>query len=281
MIHPNETEAATAERKRLSGRVVLLFGAGSSGPGMGNGKAAAIAYARAGAAVVCVDMNQTAAEETRDLILAEGGTAEAHVADVTRGADVEAVVTQTLGRFDRIDVLHNNVGIGGRGGPVELSEEAWHRVIDANLTSVFLTTKYVLPHMVRRGSGVVTNISSVASIRYGGYPMISYAASKAAVNQFTVCLALQYARQGIRANAILPGFMNTPMIVPTMNALSGGNVDAALAFRDRICPTGKMGEAWDVANAAVFLASDEAKYITGACLVVDGGLSGTTYVSMG
>jgi NAD(P)-dependent dehydrogenase (short-subunit alcohol dehydrogenase family) len=266
---------------KLSGRVALVFGAGSSGPGVGNGKAAAIAYARAGAAVVCVDLVQSAAEETRDLIVDEGGTATAEVADVTRAADVEAVVDKALARFDRIDVLHNNVGIGCRGGPVEITEEVWHRVLDTNLTSVFLTTKYVLPIMVRRGSGVITNISSVASIRYGGYPMIGYAATKAAVNQFTSCLALQYARQGIRANAILPGFMNTPMIVPSMTALSGGNLDAALAFRDRVCPTGKMGDAWDVAHAAVFLASDEAKYITGACLVVDGGLSCTTYVSMG
>jgi NAD(P)-dependent dehydrogenase (short-subunit alcohol dehydrogenase family) len=273
--------AAPAGRARLTGRVALVFGAGSSGPGLGNGKAAAIAYAREGASVVCVDVSEAAAAETAGLVSEEGGTAVADVADVTRGADVEAVVKRALGRFDRIDVLHNNVGIGQRGGPVELSEEAWHRVVDTNLTSVFLTTKYVLPVMVRQRRGVVTNISSVASIRYGGYPMISYAATKAAVNQFTVCLALQYARQGIRANAILPGFINTPMIVPSMEALSGGNLEAALAFRDRVCPTGKMGEAWDVAYAAVYLASDEAKYVTGACLVVDGGLSGTTHVSMG
>lgn len=266
---------------RLEGRVALVFGAGSSGPGMGNGKAAAIAYAREGASVVCVDVNELAATETKGLISAEGGTAEADVADVTRGSEVEAVVQRTLRRFDRIDVLHNNVGIGAKGGPVELTEEAWHRVVDTNLTSVFLTAKHVLPVMVRQGKGVVTNISSVASIRYGGYPMIAYAATKAAVNQFTVCLALQYARQGIRANAILPGFMNTPMIVPSMTALSGGNLEAALEFRDRVCPTGKMGDAWDVAHAAVYLASDEAKYVTGACLVVDGGLSGTTHVSMG
>lgn len=268
-------------RGRLEGRVALVFGAGSSGPGLGNGKAAAIAYAREGAAVVCIDLSEESATETTSLVTAEGGTAVADVADVTRAADVEAVVNRALARFDRIDVLHNNVGIGARGGPVELSEEAWHRVVDTNLTSVFLTTKYVLPIMERQGRGVVTNISSVASIRYGGYPMIGYAATKAAVNQFTVCLALQYARQGIRANAILPGFINTPMIVPSMSALSGGNVEAALAFRDRICPTGKMGDAWDVAYAAVYLASDEAKYVTGACLVVDGGLSGTTHVSMG
>jgi len=267
-----------APRGRLEGRVALVFGAGSSGPGWGNGKAAAVLYAREGARVVCVDRLEDAARETQRIIAAEGGTAEAVCADVTSSADVQEAVRRTVQRFERIDVLHNNVGIGEAGGPVDLSEEAWRRVLDTNLTSIFLTTKHVLPIMERQGRGVVTNISSVASIRYGGYPMISYAASKAAVNQFTRCLALEYARRGIRANAILPGLMNTPMIVAPMAALMG-DVEAAIAFRDRVCPTGKMGDAWDVAHASVYLASDHAKYVTGTCLVVDGGLSGTAFVS--
>jgi NAD(P)-dependent dehydrogenase (short-subunit alcohol dehydrogenase family) len=158
------------------------------------------------------------------------------------------------------------------GGPVELTEEQWDTVLDVNLRGAFLTCKHVLPVMVRQGKGAIINISSVAAIRYTGYPYAAYYAAKAGVNQFTVGLALQYARQGIRANAIMPGLMNTPLI---HQQISGQYTDAAamVKARDEACPMGRMGTAWDIASAAVFLASDEAQYITGVCLPVDGGLT--------
>lgn len=256
---------------RLKDRVALVFGAGSVGPGWGNGKATAVLFAREGAKVVAVDINGEAAEETRAIIAGEGGTCDAITADVTRSDEVEAAVEATVRRHGRIDVLHNNVGITEMGGPVELPEASWHRVMDINATSVFLTCKHVLPIMERQGKGAIVNISSLAAIRYTGYPYIAYYAAKAAVNQFTVGLALQYAAKGIRVNAILPGFMNTPLI---HQQISGqyASADEMVRARDALSPTGKMGTGWDIANAALFLASDEANYITGVCLPVDGGV---------
>jgi NAD(P)-dependent dehydrogenase (short-subunit alcohol dehydrogenase family) len=160
------------------------------------------------------------------------------------------------------------------GGPVETSEESWDRVNDVNLKSMFLTCKQVLPHMERQGKGAIVNIASVSGIRWLGVPYISYAATKAAVIQFTRVIALQYARSGIRANSILPGMMNTPMVhAAEVIAAYGGSVEEMVRRRDDQCPMGRMGDAWDVAYAALFLASDEAKYITGTELVVDGGLT--------
>jgi NAD(P)-dependent dehydrogenase (short-subunit alcohol dehydrogenase family) len=174
----------------------------------------------------------------------------------------------------RVDVLHNNVGILEVGGPVEASEESWDRVLKVNLKSMFLTCKMTLPHMERQGRGAIVNISSITAIRYLGVPYISYSASKAAVVQLTQSIAMQYAAHHIRANVILPGLMNTPMIVkPLKDAYTGGDVQKMIDIRDEQCPMGTMGDAWDVAHAALFLASDEAKYITGAELVVDGGLT--------
>jgi NAD(P)-dependent dehydrogenase (short-subunit alcohol dehydrogenase family) len=259
---------------RLQDKVAMVVGAGSSGPGWGNGKATAVLFAREGARVFCVDINPAAAEETAAIIRGEGGTAESFRADVSRAAEVEAMVARCLEVYGRIDVLDNNVGIVEVGGPVEASEESWDRVIDVNLKSMFLTCKQVLPAMLRQGGGVIVNIGSIAGIRDTGVPYISYSASKGAVVPFTRSVALQYARQGIRANAILPGLMNTPMIVePLKGAYAEGDVEEMIRKRDAQCPTGKMGDAWDVAHAALFLASDEAKYITGTELVVDGGIT--------
>ena len=257
--------------KRLEDKVALVFGAGSVGPGWGNGKATAALFAREGAKVVGVDVNPAAAEETRAIIAEAGGTCHAEVADVTKSDQIRSVVDRTTQRFGRIDVLHNNVGITEMGGPVELSEESWHRVIDINATSIFLTCKHVLPIMEKQGKGAIVNISSIAAIRYTGYPYVAYYAAKAAVNQFTVGLALQYAAKGIRVNAIMPGLMNTPLI---HQQISGQykTADEMVAARDALVPTGKMGTGWDIANAALFLASDDASYITGVCLSVDGGL---------
>jgi NAD(P)-dependent dehydrogenase (short-subunit alcohol dehydrogenase family) len=257
---------------RLDGRVALVAGAGSSGPGWGNGKASAVAYARAGAAVACLDVEEKAAAETAAIITGEGGRAIALACDVGKDGDVAAAVASVEARLGPIDILHNNVGIARMGGPIELDEADWQRVIDVNLTGMFRTAKHVLPGMLARGKGVVTNISSVAAVRWTGYPYSAYYASKAAVNQFTVGLALQYAAKGIRANVIMPGLMDTPLIY---RQISGQykSAEEMVEARNAACPMGRMGTGWDVANAAVFLASDAAGYITGVCLPVDGGHS--------
>lgn len=260
--------------ERMRDRVCLVIGAGSSGPGWGNGKAAAALYAREGGKVFCVDLRAEAAEETVEIIRGEGGEATAHAADVSKPDQVEALVKRTQEVYGRVDVLHNNVGILDTRGPVELPVEDWDRVMDINLKSFFLTCKHVLPIMEAQGKGVIVNISSVAGIRYTGVPYITYYTSKGAIIPFTRGIALQYAPKGIRANAILPGLMNTPMIVEPLKGHYGeGSVDKMIEARDAQCPMGHMGDAWDVAHAALFLASDEAKYITGTELIVDGGIS--------
>jgi NAD(P)-dependent dehydrogenase (short-subunit alcohol dehydrogenase family) len=257
---------------RLKGKTAIVFGAGSSGPGWGNGKAAAAAFAREGAQVACVDLVEEAAAETADIIKGEGGAAIAVAANVTQSQSVEAAVAQTLAQFGRIDILHNNVGVTHMGGPVELSEERFQIALDLNIGSVYRTAKAVLPQMLRQGSGVIINISSLAAIRWTGYPYFAYYATKAAVNHATVALAIQYARQGIRANCIMPGLIDTPLIYKQISG-EYGSVEEMVAARNAAVPMGRMGTAWDIANTAVFLASDEAQFITGVCLPVDGGQS--------
>jgi NAD(P)-dependent dehydrogenase (short-subunit alcohol dehydrogenase family) len=261
---------------RLEDRTAIVVGAGSVGPGWGNGKATAVLFAREGARVLCVDINEAAAEETAGIIAGEGGAAAVQRADVSRAEDVAAMTERCLDLWGGIDVLHNNVGILVSGGPVEASEESWDRVMDVNLKSMFLTCKSVLPVMEAAGRGAIVNIASIAGIRWLGVPYISYHASKAAILQFTKAVALQYAAKGIRANAILPGLMDTPMFVePLKDAYAGGDIERMKEIRNAQCPMGRMGDAWDVAHAALFLASDEARYITAAELVVDGGLTAT------
>lgn len=258
---------------RLEGRIAVVMGAGCIGEGWGNGKATAVLFAREGAAVACVDRNLDAADETARFINGEGGTAFAMYADVTTAKDIDRVTKEILSRHGRIDILQNNVGIADPVTPTEhVTEESWDRVLDVNLKSVFLTCRRIMPEMVKNGSGAVVNVSSLASIRVIGLPMASYYASKAGVNHLTQALAVEYARAGLRCNAVLPGLMNTPMIrQPYENVYD--NLDDMIARRDAMVPTGKMGDAWDVANASLFLASDEAKYVNGALLPVDGGLS--------
>ena len=259
---------------KLQDRVALVFGAGSSGPGWGNGKAAAVAYAREGARVACIDVNAEAAAETAAIITGEGHAALALACDVTDLTQVEACVAATVATWGRIDILHNNVGVVLHGGPLDLDEEAFRRNIDLNLGSVYRTSKAVLPHFLAAGRGVIVNISSLAAIRWTGYPYFAYYAAKAAVNQATVALALQYAPQGIRANAILPGALDTPLIYRQI-ASQYASPEDMVAARNRMIPLGFMGNAWDVAAAAVFLASDDARFITGVLLPVDGGQSCT------
>ena len=262
--------------ERLKGKVAIVTGAGSVIPGMGNGKATAILFAREGARVMVVDLNLEATEETKRIIDEEGGNGVAFKADVSKSSDCKSMVETCIQTFGQVDILHNNVGISLWGGAVETSEEDWDRVIDVNLKSMFLTCKYVLPYMEKQGSGSIINVSSVAAIRTGICPGIAYASSKAGTVALTRDVALQYAAKGIRVNVILPGLMKTPHVeFYNKDAWAGGDVEEMWKRRDVMSPTGKQGDAWDVANAALFLASDEAKYITGTTLIVDGGISGT------
>jgi NAD(P)-dependent dehydrogenase (short-subunit alcohol dehydrogenase family) len=262
--------------ERLKDKVAIVTGAGSILAGIGNGKATAIVFAREGAKVMAVDLNLEAAEETRRLIEEEGGECFTFKVDVSKASDCEKMVEACLEKFGRIDILHNNVGMGGYGGPVETSEEIWDKTLAINLKSMFLTCKYVLPHMEKQGSGVIINISSLNAIRAQPAPAVAYACSKAGVIALTREVALQYAAKGIRCNAILPGLMKTPMVeFYNPDAYGDGDVELMWRRRDAMSPTGKQGEPWDVAYAALFLASDEAKYINGTTLLVDGGIAGT------
>jgi NAD(P)-dependent dehydrogenase (short-subunit alcohol dehydrogenase family) len=260
--------------KRLNERVAVVTGAGSVGPGWGNGKAAAVLFAREGAKVVAVDVNEAAARETADIITGEGGHCVAVKADVSNARDIDRTMHICLREFGRIDILHNNVGIVVTGGAAEVSEADWDRVMAVNLKGMFLTCRAALPLMEAQGRGAIVNVSSVAAIRYSGLNYITYYTSKGAILPFTRSVALEYARKGIRANTILPGMMDTPLIYHSLTgAYSAGDAEEMVRIREAQCPMGKMGDGWDVAHAAVFLASDDAKYITGAELVVDGGLT--------
>ncbi|HKO72525.1 MAG TPA: glucose 1-dehydrogenase [Bradyrhizobium sp.] len=261
---------------RLKGKIAVVVGAGSVGPGWGNGKATAVTFAREGAEVLCVDRNASAAEETVKIIASEGGNATAFTADVSRAVEVEAMVEACLKIYDRIDVLDNNVGIAEMGSVIEVSEAEWDRVFAVNLKSAFLTMKHVIPVMRRQGGGSIINISSIASIRHLGISYVTYATSKAAMNQMTRTTAVEFAADRIRVNAILPGLMKTPMVEHSAGLAASyakGDIEAMWRARDAQVPMGHMGEAWDVANAALFLASDESRYITGIELVVDGGIT--------
>ncbi len=262
--------------ERVKGKVAIVTGAGVTGPGMGNGKASAILYAREGARVMAIDCNLEAAEETKHLIDEEGGECIVFKADVSKSDDCRSMVDKCIQTFNRIDILHNNVGIPGTGDVIETSEETWDKVINVNLKSMFLTCKYVLPHMVRQGNGAIINISSINSIRRTQFPTAAYSVSKAGVNALTRDIAIQYAAKGIRANAILPGYIHTPVMVAAVTDAHAGDVDEIFRKRAAMIPIPKLGDAWDTAYAALFLASDEAKYITGTALVVDGGLTETT-----
>lgn len=262
--------------KRLDGKAAILFGAGSVGEGWGNGKAAAVLYAREGARVACVDVNLEAAEQTRKVIESEGGTAIALQADVTSLDSVRSAVEAAKQAWGAIDVLHNNVGMNIAGGPVETTEEDWDRVMAVNLKSLLFTCKCVLPIMEEQRRGAIVNISSLASIRWMHFNYISYYASKAGVNNFTRAVALQYADKGIRANTVLPGLMDTPHIYQAMKDHYSDFTEMREA-RAAVTPMKRMGDGWDIAHAALFLASDEAKYITGIELCVDGGLHCKTH----
>jgi len=261
---------------RLKDKVAVVVGAGQSpGAGIGNGRATALLFAREGARVLAVDRNAASAEETVEAIRAEGGESAPFEADVTDEARLEAAMTECKRRWGRIDVLHNNVGISVAGGDADVTEittEAFDRIMAVNLRGTVMACKHALPTMRAQGSGVIVNVSSIAAIE--NYPWVAYKASKAAMIAFTRQLAIQNASYGIRANVILPGLMDTPMAVDTRAAAWGRPREEIAAERDARVPLrNKMGTAWDVAHAALFLASDEAGFITGAALPVDGGAS--------
>ncbi|HZN52336.1 MAG TPA: SDR family NAD(P)-dependent oxidoreductase [Methylomirabilota bacterium] len=251
---------------RLDGKIAIVTGAGSRGPGLGNGKAAAILFAREGARVLCVDQVKDRAEETAGLIRAEGGEAVAHAADVTRAGECLAMVRAAVDRWGGLDILHNNVGIESRKDLLETTEEDWDRVISVDLKSMFLATQAAVPAMVHRGGGAVVCVSSIAGMR--GYGRTAYATAKAGVIGFVRSVAAQYGPKGIRVNAIAPGPVWTPMVEDLG--------PRARERRRRASPLGTEGTGWDVAWGAVYLVSDEARWVTGHTLIIDAGLTITT-----
>ncbi len=259
---------------RLEGKIAIVTGAGSIGPGWGNGKATAVQFAREGAQVVAFDISAEAAAETARIVIGEGGSCVPVQGDISKEADVTRLTEFSTEKFGRIDILHNNVGIVIPGGILQTTEEDWRRALDINLTGIFLACRAVLPAMERQRSGVILNVSSVAATRYSGLNYVSYYTTKGALLPFTRSVALEYAKKGIRANTILPGMMDTPLIYHSLaETYSKGDIDEMRRIRNSQCPMGRMGTGWDIAHAAAFLASDEAQYITGTELLVDGGLT--------
>jgi NAD(P)-dependent dehydrogenase (short-subunit alcohol dehydrogenase family) len=251
---------------RLKDKVAIVTGAGSRGPGLGNGKATAILFAREGAKVLCVDVEPTRAEETRNEIENEGGTAVAFGADVTRAADCQRMVSHVVSLWGGLDVLHNNVGVESRRDLMETTEEEWDRVMAIDLKSMLLATQAAVPAMERRGRGAITCVSSIAAMV--GHGRTAYAAAKAGVIGFVTSVAVQLGPKGIRVNGIAPGQVWTPMV----ERLG----PEARERRRRAAPLGIEGSAWDVGWGAVYLASDEARWVTGHILVIDAGLTCTT-----
>ena len=258
---------------RVAGKVAVVIGAGQTpGQTVGNGRATAIVLAREGARVTVVDRDRASAEETVKLIAAEGGEAVAVETDATNEEDVQRLIRETAGRFGRLDLLHNNVGASitlGDAVATELAEDAFDRSFAVNLKTAWLACKHALPLMRAQRSGSIVNISSLAAVE--GYPLLGYKSMKAAVIALTENLAAANAEYGVRVNTILPGLMNTPMAIEARVA-QGVPREQVIAARDQRIPLGRrMGTGWDVAHAALFLHSDEAAFITGVALRVDGG----------
>jgi NAD(P)-dependent dehydrogenase (short-subunit alcohol dehydrogenase family) len=259
---------------RLEGKVAIVTGAGSSGPGVGTGKAISILAAREGCRVLLVDRERERAEETLSTIREEGGEAQIFQGDVTSGADCRRMVEATADLYGRLDILVNNVGILIPGTVLDVEEEDWDRVLDVNLKSMMLTSKYAVPRLIEGGGGSIVNLSSILGLRAGTLSdSAAYSASKGGVIALTTTMAAQLGRQNIRVNAIAPGFLYTPMVVPLVT-------EEARDLRRRAAPLGTEGTAWDVAWATVFLASDESRWITGVVLPVDGGILATTPLGM-
>ena len=259
---------------RLKDKVAIITGAGSVGPGWGNGRAAAVIFAQEGAKVFAVDLMRESMDETVAMAREAGCEIVTHTCDMMDSAQVAAMVQACVDAFGRVDILVNNVGGSSPGGPVALSEEAWDRQIDFNLKTVFLACKHVIPVMEKAGGGSIINTASTSGIRFTGSAQIGYAASKAGVIQFSRVAAVEYAPKRIRVNTVVPGQMHTPMVETRLAGQgAGGDVEALLKTRQARIPLGFMGDGRDTAYAALFLASDEARFVTGTELVVDGGMS--------
>jgi len=269
-------------RTRLAGKVALVVGGGSIGPGWGNGKAAAVLYALEGAKVLVVDLRREAAEDTVGIIAGAGGTAAAAVGDATDEAAVAGFVKSCTDTYGRIDVLHNNVGGQGTGRSLKTITVAdWNATLARNLTSAMLSCRAVVPVMEAQGGGSIINVSSISSLRHLNVPTAVYAAAKGGLNEFSKNIALQHASNGVRVNCVLPGYIDTPFIRrniggrPNYEVKGFKSPDEYSAARNQIIPMRRMGTAWDVAYACLFLASDESSYITATTIVVDGGVTAT------
>lgn len=263
----------------LTGQVALITGIGCVREGWGNGVAIATLFARQGATLFGCDISLAAAERSKQTILAESPKAQITVVegDVTSSSSMEEVVTSCMREHGRIDILVNNVGRAEPGDPVTMTEEVWDQQMQLNLKSVYLTTHLVLPIMEKQSTGgSVVNISSVAGLRYIGSPHIAYTTAKAAIHGFTSSTAVMFANKGVRLNTVVPGLINTPLAQMVFEEKLGMDYSKVATVRDAQVPMGRMGTAWDIANAVLFLASREAKYITGTEIVVDGGLIQST-----
>jgi NAD(P)-dependent dehydrogenase (short-subunit alcohol dehydrogenase family) len=259
---------------RLAGKVALITGAGSVGPGWGNGRASAIRFAEEGALVFATDIDQSRLDETLKLASDLAPRIKTGIVDILKSASIDQMVKECIATYGKIDILMNNVGGSAKGGPVEMPEDVWDTQVDYNLKSVFLTCKYVLPHMVAANSGSIINMASTSGMRWTGAAQVAYAATKAGVIQLSKVVAVQYAKQNIRVNTIVPGQLHTPMVETRLaGQRSGGDVQALLAQRQSRIPLPFMGDGRDTANAAVFLASEESRFITGTEIVIDGGMS--------
>ncbi len=250
---------------RLAGKAAIVTGAGSRAEGVGNGRATAILFAREGADLLLVDRDEAAAQTTLDMIRAEGNDAAITVADVSASEDCARIVAEAVRRYGKLDVLHNNVGIGSRGTVEEIDEAEWDHVQRVNVTSMMLTCKHAVPALRANGGGAIINVSSISALRPRG--LTAYSVSKAAVATLTQALAVDHGRDGIRANCIMPGPVYTPMVY------AAGMPDELRERRRNASLLKREGEPWDIAWAAVYLASDEAKYVTGVILPVDGGVT--------
>jgi NAD(P)-dependent dehydrogenase (short-subunit alcohol dehydrogenase family) len=259
---------------RFKTKVAIVTGAGCVGSGWGNGRAMAVQLAQEGARVFAVDRDPERLAETLELAGDVKGSIETFVCDVTSAESIQKMVQACLDKFGTIDILINNVGGSAAGGPVEMSEEVFDTQINVNLKSVFLACKYVLPIMVAKKSGAIVNVASTSGIRWTGSAQVAYAATKAGVIQLSKVVAVQHAPMGIRVNTVVPGQLHTPMVeVRLAKQRTGGDVEALLASRVKRIPLGFMGDGRDTANAALFLASDEARFITGTEIIVDGGMT--------
>lgn len=259
---------------RFKSKIAIVTGAGCVAAGWGNGRAMAVRLAEEGAKVLAVDRDQARLDETLSLAGEAAASITTCICDVTDSSSVRAMVQACLQAWGVPDILINNVGGSAAGGPIELSEQDWDSQIDINLKSVFLTCKHVLPHMVERGSGAIVNVASTSGLRWTGSAQVAYAASKAGVIHLSRVVAVQHAPDGIRVNTVVPGQLHTPMVEARLaRQRTGGDVETLLASRVRRIPLGFMGDGRDTASAALYLASDEARFVTGTELVVDGGMT--------